>query len=111
MPDPCSWEPPSLWIEVLSHGSVIRWQKPDLKAGREQPPRGSFVTSDGVTLHYVERGSRSPVVFPHGNDVMIDGYSWPASNRHRANSMVIGFHLRGTASVNQQKIAASDLPR
>ncbi len=63
-------------------------------------------------MHYVERGSRSPVVFLHGNDVMIDGYSWPASNRrHRANSMVIGFHLRGTASVNQQKIAASDLPR
>ena len=36
-------------------------------AERAHPPRGAFVTTDGVRLHYIERGSGRPVVFLHGN--------------------------------------------
>jgi pimeloyl-ACP methyl ester carboxylesterase len=36
------------------------------------PPVGSFVTSEGVRLHYVERGNGAPVVFLHGNGVMLE---------------------------------------
>src|ERR1700719_1284227 len=39
------------------------------KAEREHPPRGRFVTVDGVRLHYLERGGGRPVVFLHGNVV------------------------------------------
>jgi hypothetical protein len=41
-------------------------------AERCHPPLGSFVTSEGVRLHYVEQGSGPPVVFLHGNGVMIE---------------------------------------
>jgi pimeloyl-ACP methyl ester carboxylesterase len=39
------------------------------KVEREHPPRGRFVTVDGVRLHYLERGGGRPVVFLHGNVV------------------------------------------
>ena len=32
----------------------------------QHPPRGSFVSAQGLRLHYVERGSGTPVVFIHG---------------------------------------------
>jgi pimeloyl-ACP methyl ester carboxylesterase len=41
-------------------------------AERSHPPLGSFVTSEGVRLHYVEHGNGRPVVFLHGNGVMIE---------------------------------------
>jgi pimeloyl-ACP methyl ester carboxylesterase len=41
-------------------------------AERSHPPLGSFITSDGVRLHYVEHGNGPPVVFLHGNGVMIE---------------------------------------
>jgi pimeloyl-ACP methyl ester carboxylesterase len=41
-------------------------------AERSHPPLGSFVTSEGVRLHYVEHGNGPPVVFLHGNGVMIE---------------------------------------
>ncbi len=37
---------------------------------RAHPPTGRFVEVHGVRLHYVERGSGSPVVLLHGNGVM-----------------------------------------
>jgi len=35
------------------------------------PPIGNFVKVDGTTLHYVERGSGSPVLFLHGNAMVV----------------------------------------
>jgi len=42
------------------------------KAEKAYPPKGSFVTSAGVRLHYVERGQGPPVVFLHGNGMMVE---------------------------------------
>ncbi|MEP9368770.1 alpha/beta hydrolase [Xanthobacter sp. VNH20] len=39
---------------------------------RRNPPKGKFVTVDGVRLHYVERGSGEPLVLLHGNGVTIE---------------------------------------
>jgi pimeloyl-ACP methyl ester carboxylesterase len=39
------------------------------KVERENPPRGRFVTVDGVRLHYLEKSGGRPVVFLHGNVV------------------------------------------
>ena len=39
------------------------------RAEAAHPPAGKFVEVDGVRLHYVERGSGTPVVLLHGNGV------------------------------------------
>src|SRR6201987_442162 len=44
------------------------------KVEREHPPRGRFVTVDGVRLHYLERGGGRPVVFVHGNVVTSEDF-------------------------------------
>ena len=49
---------------------IVNWRAS--KAERAYPPRGSFVTAEGVRLHYVERGSGRPVVILHGNGAMVD---------------------------------------
>lgn len=47
-------------------------------AERNNPPIGSFVTVDGVKLHYLERGEGPTVVLLHGNGTMIE--DWLASD-------------------------------
>jgi hypothetical protein len=52
------------------------------------PPIGNFVKVDGTTLHYVERGSGSPVLFLHGNATMLQDFVLTdafaaAAERHR----------------------------
>lgn len=44
---------------------------------REHPPAGSFVTVDGVELHYLERGEGPVLVLLHGNGV--DAQDWEQS--------------------------------
>ena len=44
------------------------------KAERRNPPTGRFITVDGVRLHYVERGTGSPLVLLHGNGSMIQDF-------------------------------------
>jgi len=44
------------------------------QAEAEHPPRGHFVTVDGVRLHYLERGSGPALVLLHGNGVMADDF-------------------------------------
>jgi pimeloyl-ACP methyl ester carboxylesterase len=45
------------------------------RAERRYPPQGKFVTIDGVRLHYLERGTGSPVVFLHGNGAMAEDFA------------------------------------
>jgi pimeloyl-ACP methyl ester carboxylesterase len=44
------------------------------KAERRNPPTGRFITVDDVRLHYVERGTGTPLVLLHGNGSMIDDF-------------------------------------
>jgi pimeloyl-ACP methyl ester carboxylesterase len=44
------------------------------KAERKNPPLGSFVTVDGVKLHYLEQGKGTPLVLLHGNGSMIEDW-------------------------------------
>lgn len=41
---------------------------------RRHPPKGTFITVDGVRLHYTDRGEGSPIVLIHGNAVMGDDW-------------------------------------
>ena len=42
------------------------------RANEAYPPKGRFVTADGVRLHYIERGRGRPVVVLHGNGMMAE---------------------------------------
>jgi pimeloyl-ACP methyl ester carboxylesterase len=53
-------------------GAALIVNRRSAAAERSHPPLGSFVTSEGVRLHYVEQGNGPPVVFLHGNGVMIE---------------------------------------
>jgi pimeloyl-ACP methyl ester carboxylesterase len=44
------------------------------RAERENPPLGSFITVDGVKLHYLEQGQGTPLVLLHGNGSMIEDW-------------------------------------
>jgi pimeloyl-ACP methyl ester carboxylesterase len=44
-------------------------------AERAHPPRGRFVTVDGVRLHYIEQGAGPPVVLLHGNMVTSEDFA------------------------------------
>ena len=44
------------------------------KAEGRNPPMGRFITVDGIRLHYVERGTGSPLVLLHGNGSMIQDF-------------------------------------
>jgi pimeloyl-ACP methyl ester carboxylesterase len=44
------------------------------RAERRHPPSGQFLTVKGIRLHYVDRGSGTPVVLLHGNGSMIEDF-------------------------------------
>lgn len=39
------------------------------------PPAGNFIDVDGIRLHYIERGSGTPVVLLHGNGAMAEDFA------------------------------------
>jgi pimeloyl-ACP methyl ester carboxylesterase len=45
------------------------------RAERRHPPRGRFITVEGVRLHYLEQGGGQPVVFLHGNGAMAEDWA------------------------------------
>jgi pimeloyl-ACP methyl ester carboxylesterase len=57
-----------LGVSALINGTLAR------RAEHRNPPKGSFIDVNGVKLHYVERGSGSPVVLLHGNQSMGDDF-------------------------------------
>ena len=44
------------------------------RAERRNPPIGQFITVQGVLLHYVERGTGTPLILLHGNGSMIEDF-------------------------------------
>lgn len=44
------------------------------KTEHENPPTGEFIEVDGVRLHYLERGTGTPIVLLHGNGTMAYEY-------------------------------------
>jgi pimeloyl-ACP methyl ester carboxylesterase len=53
-------------------GSAFIVNRQAAKAERAFPAKGAFVTTGSVRLHYVERGEGRPVVFLHGNGMMVE---------------------------------------
>src|SRR6185436_13383151 len=59
-------------IAAVASALFNRWlaQKAELR----NPPLGRFVTVDGVRLHYIDRGTGTPLVLLHGNGSMIEDF-------------------------------------
>jgi pimeloyl-ACP methyl ester carboxylesterase len=79
----------------LAAAALFNWRR-SAEAERRNPPPGQFLVLDGMKLHYIERGTGTPVVLLHGNGAMVG--DWEASgvinglaNRHR----VIAFDRPG----------------
>ena len=58
------------------------------RAERQNPPRGRFITVDGVRLHYLEAGQGRPLLLLHGNgtsgeDFVISGIMQRLAADHR----------------------------
>jgi len=55
-------------------GAAVANQVIAKRSERRHPPRGRFVTVDGVRLHYLDRGAGPAVVLIHGNGVTAEDF-------------------------------------
>ena len=77
-------------------GAAVIVNRQAAKSETSNPPKGSFVTSGGVRLHYVEQGQGRPVVFLHGNGMMVE------------DMMISG--VMGAAAASSYRAIAFDRP-
>src|SRR5689334_6995540 len=59
-------------VAAVASALLNRWLAQ--RSERRNPPIGRFITVDGVRLHYVERGTGTPLVLLHGNGSMIEDF-------------------------------------
>jgi pimeloyl-ACP methyl ester carboxylesterase len=65
-------------------------------AERTHPPSGTRIEVDGVGVHYVERGTGTPVVLIHGNTVSLEDFEASGLlDRLASNHRVIAFDRPG----------------
>ncbi|WP_345821721.1 alpha/beta hydrolase [Methylobacterium fujisawaense] len=87
--DSRTWLVPALLGSAAALGaSALYAATMTRRAERETPPVGSFLTVDGVRLHYLERGQGEPLVLIHGNgtliqDFLVSGIVDDLATRHR----------------------------
>jgi pimeloyl-ACP methyl ester carboxylesterase len=70
----------SAGVAIAGLGLLASWlvvRARSRRAERDHPPMGSFITVDGVKLHYLERGKGPVLVLLHGNGV--DATDWEHS--------------------------------
>lgn len=65
------------WLAAVLVGLKLHTDRLVRQAEARYPPRGRFVTVEGVRLHYVSGGTGRPVVFVHGDGGSI--YDWTLS--------------------------------
>ena len=83
----------ALWVEMRAR-----------RAKRENPARGQFIEIDGVRLHYVERGTGSPVVLIHGNAVSLEDFEASGLlDRLAVNHRVIAIDRPGFGHSNRPR--------
>ena len=74
------------------------------QAERRNPPRGRFVSVQGVCLHYVERGTGPAVVLLHGNGSMVEDFqSSGLIDLAAKNYRVIAFDRPGFGHSNRPR--------
>lgn len=59
---------------VVAAATALWVHRKAVGAERTHPPAGTCIEVDGVSLHYVERGTGAPVVLIHGNNVSLQDF-------------------------------------
>ena len=59
---------------AVAAGTALWVHRKAVAAERTHPPSGRRIEVDGVSVHYVERGTGSPVVLIHGNTVSLEDF-------------------------------------
>lgn len=70
------WQAGALGAGLALAASYFYVRSKTKKAEADNPPRGRFVTVDGVRLHYLERGSGPVLVLLHGNGVLAEDFEY-----------------------------------
>ena len=68
------WGPRAAVVSTVLAGAAALNYRRAKAAERDNPPAGSFITLDGVRLHYLERGDGPTIVLLHGNGTMIQDW-------------------------------------
>ncbi|MDQ9171879.1 alpha/beta hydrolase [Oxalobacteraceae bacterium R-40] len=67
-----NWRWLSMGVALTSAALYVNHKKK--RAEWENPPQGKFIHVNGVRLHYVERGSGTPLVLLHGSTAMAQDF-------------------------------------
>lgn len=79
--------------DAAESGAAAPWIA---RAGRDHPPRGEFVSVNGVGLHFLDRGRGRPVVFLHGAAMLAEElFCGPAGAALAAEFRVLAFDRPG----------------
>jgi pimeloyl-ACP methyl ester carboxylesterase len=70
-----SWQRRTLLAGVAGFGLAGVNALVARRTAKRHPPQGSFITVDGIRLHYSDRGEGPPVVLIHGNAVTGDDWN------------------------------------
>lgn len=93
MPSGSGW---MMALAAVTAGAAAVVQERSHHAERNNPPRGRFITVDGVRLHYIERGQGDPLVLLHGNVTMgLDFLLGDLVDRAARNHRVLVFDRPG----------------
>jgi pimeloyl-ACP methyl ester carboxylesterase len=65
----------ALLAGAVAGAAIVANHLPARRTEARHPPTGAFIEVDGVRLHYIERGSGSPVVLLHGNGAMAEDFA------------------------------------
>src|SRR5262245_46155080 len=66
--------PAAGFVAAVAVGAALANRWLERRAERRNPPLGRFVTVEGVRLHYVERGTGTPLILLHGAGSMIEDF-------------------------------------
>ncbi len=77
------------------------------RAEARYPPVGAFVTVDGISLHYIERGSGTPVILIHGDGGSIYDWNMSVFDRLAQTYHVVAFDRPGLGYSERPEDGAS----
>ena len=85
-----------LWLAGALSLTALWTRRNAKKAEQQFPPAGNFVETDGVRLHYIERGSGPAVLLLHGNGTRAEDFiGCGLMDRLAARYRVIAFDRPG----------------
>ncbi len=84
-----------VFVAVLFCGLRIYSDRQVAEVQRRYPPEGSFVTAEGLRLHYVRRGEGRPIVFIHGSFGSVNDFTMSVFPRAAERFDAIAFDRPG----------------